>query len=34
MAQKLRLIERKNMGKDNEENPRKYYAQAVNTQYR
>ncbi len=33
MSQKFRLIERRNLGKDNEENPRKFYAQAVNNGY-
>lgn len=33
MAQKFKLIERKNLGKDNTENPRKFYAQAVNNGY-
>lgn len=33
MAQKFRLIERKNLGKDNAETPRKFYAQAVNNGY-
>ena len=33
MAQKFKLIERKNLGKDNKENPRKFYAQAVNNGY-
>ena len=33
MAQKFKLIERRNLGKDNEEVPRKYYAQAVNNGY-
>ena len=33
MSQKYRLIERRNLGKDNETNPRKFYAQAVNNGY-
>lgn len=33
MAQKFRLIERRNLGKDNEAAPKKYYAQAVNNGY-
>lgn len=33
MAQKYKLIERKNLGKDNETNPKKFYAQAVNNGY-
>ena len=33
MAQKFKLIERKNLGKDNKENPKKFYAQAVNNGY-
>lgn len=33
MAQKYKLIERRNLGKDNETNPRKFYAQAVNNGY-
>lgn len=33
MAQKYKLIERRNLGKDNEANPRKFYAQAVNNGY-
>lgn len=33
MAQKFKLIERKNLGKDNTENPKKFYAQAVNNGY-
>lgn len=33
MAQKFKLIERKNLGKDNEANPKKFYAQAVNNGY-
>lgn len=31
MAQKFKLIERKNLGKDNKENPKKFYAQAETT---
>lgn len=33
MAQKFRLIERRNLGKDAEETPKKFYAQAVNNGY-
>lgn len=33
MAIKYRLINRRNLGKDVEENPRKFYAQAVNNGY-
>lgn len=33
MAQKYKLIERKNLGKDNETSPKKFYAQAVNNGY-
>lgn len=33
MAQTFKLIERKNLGKDNQANPKKYYAQAVNNGY-
>lgn len=33
MAQKFKLIERRNLGKDNGDVPRKYYAQAVNNGY-
>lgn len=33
MAQKFKLIERKNLGKDNVQNPKKFYAQAVNNGY-
>lgn len=33
MAQKFKLIERKNLGKDNTANPKKFYAQAVNNGY-
>lgn len=33
MAQKFKLIERRNLGKDNTETPRKFYAQAVNSGY-
>ena len=33
MAQKYKLIERRNLGKDSEDNPRKFYAQAVNNGY-
>ncbi len=33
MAQKFKLIERKNLGKDNKENPKKFYAKAVNNGY-
>lgn len=33
MAQKFRLIERRNLGKDSETAPRKFYAQAVNNGY-
>ena len=33
MAQKYKLIERKNLGKDNGTNPKKFYAQAVNNGY-
>lgn len=33
MAQKFKLIERKNLGKDNEANPKKFYAQAINNGY-
>lgn len=33
MAQKYKLIERNNLGKDQEANPRKVYAQAVNNGY-
>ena len=33
MAQKFKLIERRNLGKDNTENPKKFYAQAVNNGY-
>lgn len=33
MAQKFKLIERKNLGKDNTENPKKFYAQAINNGY-
>lgn len=33
MAQKFKLIERRNLGKDNEANPKKFYAQAVNSGY-
>ncbi len=33
MAQKYKLIERKNLGKDNKDNPKKFYAQAVNNGY-
>lgn len=33
MAQKYKLIERKNLGKDNTEQPKKFYAQAVNNGY-
>lgn len=33
MSQTFKLIERKNLGKDNKENPKKYYAQAVNNGY-
>lgn len=33
MAQKFVLIERKNLGKDNTANPKKFYAQAVNNGY-
>lgn len=30
MAQKFKLIERRNLGKDNVANPKKFYAQAIN----
>ncbi|MEG1749946.1 MAG: DNA-binding protein [Tannerellaceae bacterium] len=33
MAQKFRLIERKNLGKDKETKPKKFYAYAVNNGY-
>lgn len=33
MAQRYKLISRRNLGKDAAENPRKYYAQAVNNGY-
>lgn len=33
MAQKYKLIERNNLGKDNAQTPRKFYAQAVNNGY-
>lgn len=33
MAQKFKLIRRKNLGKDNQVTPQKYYAQAVNNGY-
>lgn len=33
MAQKYKLIERKNLGKDQTENPHKMYVQAVNNGY-
>lgn len=33
MAQKFKLIERRNLGKDNVANPKKFYAQAVNNGY-
>ena len=33
MAQKFKLIERKNLGKDNTATPKKFYAQAVNNGY-
>ena len=33
MAQKFKLIERRNLGKDNSQNPKKFYAQAVNNGY-
>lgn len=33
MAQRYKLIERKNLGKDKVENPKKFYAQAVNNGY-
>lgn len=33
MAQKFKLIERKNLGKDSTTNPKKFYAQAVNNGY-
>lgn len=33
MSQTFKLIERKNLGKDNQTNPKKYYAQAVNNGY-
>ncbi len=33
MAQTYRLVERRNLGKDQAETPRKYYAQAVNNGY-
>ena len=33
MAQKYKLIERRNLGKDQAETPRKMYAQAVNNGY-
>lgn len=33
MAQKFKLIERRNLGSDNKEVPRKFYAQAVNNGY-
>lgn len=33
MAQKYKLINRRNLGKDSGENPRKFYAQAVNNGY-
>lgn len=33
MAQKYRLVNRRNLGKDSSENPRKFYAQAVNNGY-
>ncbi len=33
MSQKYKLIERKNMGKDQTENPHKMYVQAVNNGY-
>lgn len=33
MAQKFKLIERRNLGKDVAENPKKFYAQAVNNGY-
>ena len=33
MSQKYKLIERRNLGADNEENPRKFYAQAINSGY-
>lgn len=33
MAQKFKLVERRNLGKDNTETPRKFYAQAVNNGY-
>lgn len=33
MAQKFKLIERKNLGKDNAQNPKKFYAQAINNGY-
>ena len=33
MAQRFKLIERKNLGKDNQANPKKFYAQAVCSGY-
>ena len=33
MAQKFKLIERRNLGKDNKDNPKKFYAQAINNGY-
>ena len=33
MAQKFKLVERRNLGSDNKEVPRKFYAQAVNNGY-
>lgn len=33
MAQKFKLIERKNLGKDNAQTPKKFYAQAINNGY-
>lgn len=33
MSQRFRLIERKNLGKDKETNPKKFYAQATNNGY-
>lgn len=33
MAQKFKLIERRNLGKDSTANPKKFYAQAVNNGY-
>lgn len=33
MAQRFRLIERNNLGKDKDKNPKKFYAQATNNGY-